>query len=90
MTARVTVKAVRFTQPFRLDGIDDVQAPGVYEVTVEEEQAGGIAGKGWQSIATTIAIHRDGNTQRHRIDPVELDARLLRDEGRAVVPANET
>ncbi len=90
MTARVTVKTVRFTQPFRLGGIDDVQAPGVYEVTVEEEQASGMANQGWHRIATTIAIPRDGTMHGRRVDPVDLDASLLRDKGLAVLPTSET
>ena len=90
MTARVTVKTVRFTQPFRLSGIADVQAPGAYWVTTTEEQtASAQTFQGWQCISTTIAIPRNGTTQDHRIDSVDLDTSLLRDKGPTVPPAGE-
>ena len=90
MTARVTVKAVSFTQPFRLSGITDVQAPGTYPVTTKEEHtASDLTVHGWQCISTTISIARDGTTQDHRIDSVDLDTSLLRDKGLTVPPAGE-
>jgi hypothetical protein len=90
MTGRVTVKSVCFTQPFRLGGITDVQAPGTYPVTTREEQtASDRTVEGWHCISTTISIPRDGTAQDHRIDPVDLDTSLLRDKGPAVPPPGE-
>ncbi len=90
MTARVTVKSVRFTQPFRLGGITDVQAPGTCPITTKEEQtASDLTVQNWQCISTTITIPRDGTTQDHRIDSVDLDTSLLRDKGLTVPPAGE-
>ena len=87
MTARVTVKSVSFTQPFRLSGISDVQAPGTYPVTTKEEQTvSDLTERGWQCVSTTISIARDGTTQDHRIDSVDLDTSLLRDRGLTVPP----
>ncbi len=53
MTARVTVKSVCFTQPFRLGGITDVQAPGTYPVTTKEEQTAS------DRTARRLAMHFD-------------------------------
>ena len=87
MRARVTVKSVRLTQPFRLSGVTDVQAPGTYPVTTKEEQtASDLTVHGWQCISTTISIARDGTTQDHRIDSVDLDTSLLSDKGPTVPP----
>lgn len=88
MTTRTTVKTVHFTQPFRLGGIDDLQPAGDYDVTTDEEQIGGMTVQGWHRIATTISLARNGSAQERRIDPVELDASLLRDKGLTVLPAS--
>ncbi len=87
MTIRTTVKTVRFTQPFRLSGIDDVQPPGDYDVTTDEEQIGGMNINGWRRFATTILLTRNGATRSYSIDPVDLDATLMRDAGLTVTVA---
>lgn len=86
-TTRTTVRTVRFAQPFRLGGIAGIQAPGDYEVTTDEEQIGGMNLQGWRRIATTILIVRDGLTQSYPIDPIDLQASLMRDAGLTVEPA---
>ena len=85
MTIRSTVKTVRFTQPFRLGGIDDAQPPGDYDVTTDEEQIGGMNTQGWRRSATTILLTRDGAARSYSIDPVDLDATLMRDAGLTIV-----
>ena len=87
MTTRATVKTVRFTQPFRLGGIDVVLQPGDYEVTTDEEQIGGMNLQGWRRLATSIQIFRGGATQSYAIDPIDLEASLMRDAGLTVVSA---
>ncbi len=79
MTTRATVKTVRFTQPFCLGGIGGVLQPGDYDVTTDEEQIGGMNVQGWRRLATTIQIFRGGVTQSYTIDPVDLQASLMRD-----------
>ena len=86
MTIRTTVKTVRFTQSFRLGGIDDAQPPGDYDVTTDEEQIGGMNTQGWRRSATTILLTRDGAARSYSIDPVDLDATLMRDAGLTIVP----
>lgn len=87
MTLRTTVAAVHFAKPFRLRGIDDAQPPGTYDITTDEEKIGGMNTQGWRRVSTTILISRGGATQSHTIDPVDLEASLLRDAGLTVVPA---
>jgi hypothetical protein len=86
VTIRTTVKTVRFAQPFRLAGIDDVQPPGDYEVATDEEQIDSMTLVAWHRIATTILLSRNGTTQSYAIDPVDLQASLMRDAGSTIVP----
>ena len=88
MTIRTTVATVRFTKPFRLAGIDDTQPPGRYAITTDEEQIGGMNTQGWRRVSTTILLSRGGTTQSHTIDPVDLEASLMRDAGLTVIPAD--
>jgi len=87
MNTRITRKTVTFTQSFRLGGVEGVQPPGTYEVDTEEEQIDGISVVAWRRVATMMLIARDGAAQSFRIDPVDLDASLLRDAGHTVLPA---
>ncbi len=87
MTVRATVKTVRFTQPFCLGGIGGVMQPGDYDVTTDEEQVGGMNVLGWRRLATTIQVFRGGVTQSYPIDPVDLEASLMRDAGSTVAAA---
>jgi hypothetical protein len=89
MTIRTTVKTVRFTQPFRLGGIDDVQPPGDYDVTTDEEQIGGMNIQGWRRSATAILLSGGGTTRSYSIDPTDLEASLMRDAGLTMVPSAE-
>ena len=84
MTTRSTVKTVRFTRPFHLGGIGGVLQPGDYDVTTDEEQIGGMNVQGWRRLATTIQIIRGGVTQSYTIDPIDLEASLMRDAGLTV------
>lgn len=90
MTIRSTVKSVSFMYPFRLVGIDDEQPAGDYEVTTDEEQIEGANIQGWRRCATTILVSRRGITRSYTIDPVDLEASLMRDAGSTVVPAERT
>jgi hypothetical protein len=89
VTIRTTVKTVRFTQPFRLSGIDDVQPPGEYDVTTDEEQIDSMTQIAWHRVATTILLSRGGTSQSYPINPVDLEASLMRDAGLTVPPPPE-
>jgi hypothetical protein len=86
MNTRTTRKIVTFTKPFRLGGIDGVQSPGEYEVDTDEEQVDSLTVLAWRRVATNILVSRNGATQMYRIDPVDLDASLLRDAGATRIP----
>lgn len=85
MTIRTSIRTVRFTQHFRLDGIDDLQPPSDDDVTTEEEQLGGMNVPVWRRLDTTILVSRDDAKQSYTIDPVDLEASLLRGAGFAIV-----
>jgi len=86
MMSRSTVRSVSFQQPFRLVGIDDEQPPGVYDVTTDEERIEGAVAQGWRRAATTMLVSRGGMTRSYTIDPVDLEATLMRDAGSTIVP----
>jgi hypothetical protein len=81
---RITVKTVRFTQPFHLNGIEEVQPAGDYEVTTDDEQIDSMTRVAWRRVATTILISRSGVTRSYPIDPIDLEATLMRDGGLTV------
>jgi len=87
---RTTKKNVTFSQPFTLLGIDGVLAPGSYEIDTDDEPIAGITRIAFHRTATTIRIERDGTVQIHRIDPVELEAALLKDSGQTIVASGGT
>jgi hypothetical protein len=81
MTTRTTRTTVTFSRPFGLKGVDGIQPAGVYDVDTDEELIDDLSFLAYRRVATTICVQKDGATQVYRIDPVELDARLLRDAG---------
>lgn len=86
MNTRTDRRTVTFTQPFELDGIDGRQPAGTYLVDTDEETIDGLSFIAWRRLATMIHITRNGTTQVFRIDPVELDAILMRESGMTIGP----
>jgi hypothetical protein len=89
VTGRTTRKAVTFTRPFALSGIDGTQPPGIYDVDTDEESVDSLSIVAYRRIATFIRVRRNGDTQVFPIDPVELDAALMRDAGQTFVSPGE-
>ncbi|KAB2865976.1 MAG: hypothetical protein F9K43_16555 [Bauldia sp.] len=87
MTIRTTRKTVTFARPFSLAGIDGVNPAGAYEVDTDEEVIDNLSFLAYRRVATTIHLRRDGASQVHPIDPVDLDYRLLRDARPTVPPS---
>ncbi len=87
MTTRTTRKTVTFARPFSLKGIEGTQPAGAYDVDTDEELIDDLSFLAYRRVATMIHLRTDGATQIYRVDPVELDARLLRDAGATVIPA---
>jgi hypothetical protein len=87
MTTRTTRKTVTFREPFLLSGVGTTQPPGTYDVDTDEETIESRSMIGYRRIATFIHVHRNGDTQVFSIDPVELEAALMRDAGLTVAEA---
>ena len=83
MTMRTSHKTVTFTQPFSLNGIDEVQAAGTYTVETNEEPLQGVSFPAYRRVETVIFLpSRPGGPFVERvvnIDPVELQAVPKRD-----------
>ena len=56
MTMRTSHKTVTFTQPFSLNGIDEVQAAGTYTVETNEEPLQGVSFPAYRRIETLIFL----------------------------------
>jgi hypothetical protein len=84
MTTRTARRVVTFTHPFALSGIDGLQPAGVYDVDTDEETIDDVSFLAWRRTATLIHLRHDGATQLYRIDPVDLEASLMRDQGLTV------
>ena len=89
MTTRTTRKNVTFRQSFILSGPIGIQPAGIYEVETDEESIDRLSFLAYRRVATSMHVQRDGVTQVFRIDPVELDAALMRDAGLTFDPAIE-
>lgn len=85
MSTRTTKKYVTFNRPFFLSEPIGDQPAGVYEVSTDEESIDNITRLAYRRVATLLEVRRSGLTQLFGVDPVELDAALLRDAGRTVV-----
>lgn len=84
MTTRTSRRTVSFSKPFHLNGLDGLQPAGEYLVDTDEETIDELTFIAWRRVATMIHIRRHGTTQVFRVDPVELDATLMRDTGMTV------
>jgi hypothetical protein len=73
---RTTNSQVTFTQPFRLDGVDDMLPAGTYPVETEEELLQSVSFPVWQRVATVILLPRRAAVA---VDPAVLAAALTLD-----------
>lgn len=79
---RTTHHDVTFTKAFALPGIDAVQQPGTYRVSIEEEEFATTNHQGFRRVATTISVRSaHGAIEQHVINPIDLEVALLRDLG---------
>jgi hypothetical protein len=86
MQTRTTSKQVTFTKPFRLEDFDDVQPPGTYTLSLEEEQLDTHSFVGWRQTAATLLLTRGSATDYVAIDMRELQDALVRDSGQPTDP----
>jgi hypothetical protein len=89
MTMRTSHKTVTFTQPFSLNGTDEVQAAGTYTVETSEEPLQGVSFPAYRRMETLIFLpSRPGGAFVERfvnIDPLELEAAQKRDASIALL-----
>ena len=89
MTVRTTKKTVTFTQPFTLGDLNEIFAPGTYNVEIDEELLEGLSFYAYRRIRTLVHFPQksahSGLSRTLTINPNELDAALKRDaaSGRA-------
>jgi hypothetical protein len=82
---RTRYNEVTFLSPFTLAGVDGVHAAGRYDIATDEEEIAAPNHLVYRRIATMISLRSgSGAVERHAIDPVDLEAALLRDAGTAV------
>jgi hypothetical protein len=83
MTTRTTSGTVTFARPFKLGGMDCVQAAGSYKVETDEELLDDLSFPVYRRTATYIVLPGQlGSmivTQTLKIDPAELEAALKRE-----------
>ncbi len=80
MVTRMTARTVVFSRPFVLPGFERVAPAGSYLVETEEEQLDTISQSAWRRLATIMHITYGGATEYVKIDPMDLDKALERDE----------
>lgn len=87
MTIRTTPSTVTFTKPFVLDGLEEEQPAGTYDIDVDEERLDGLSFSAYRRVQTLIHLHpKTGNpslVQTMKIDPDDLEAALKRDRALA-------
>lgn len=88
METRMTSEQVTFRWPFRLEGLDEVQAPGTYTVTTEMERLDTLTVQAWRRISATFRLAHDGVVEHVAIDMAELNEALLRDCDPQLGPPN--
>jgi hypothetical protein len=84
MHTRTHIRTVRFDFPFYLPSIDELQAPGDYQIETDEEQIDSMTSIAYRRTATFIHLHpqpsQPGINQMVLIEPDELE-RALKDDG---------
>jgi hypothetical protein len=82
MENRIRHFTYAFPTPFQLTGMDEICAPGDYEVTTEDEPIGNFVLPAYRRISTTIYIPppagRPGIGQVVQIDPHQLTGHVLK------------
>lgn len=79
MTLHTTQSSVTFQKPFEFPGTDGIQAPGVYDVEIDEESIETISRTVYVRMATRLYIRSPGMVRTVTIDPDDLKAALERD-----------
>lgn len=81
MTLRTTKTSIAFAAPFKLEGLDDEQPAGRYDVETDEEVVEGNGQTVYRRVATLLIVRSHGLTRTVMVTPTELEAALARDTG---------
>jgi hypothetical protein len=81
MTVRTSCMTVKFTRPFAVSGIDEMQPAGTYTIETDEELLEGLSFPAYRRTATWIILppQSAGGSMRSeiaQIDPGAVDAAL--------------
>ena len=79
MSIRTTRKIFKFSNPFSIEGIDQVLAAGDYEVVTDEELIEELSFPVYRRVATMLLAPTQSSIEMVTIDPVDLAAALERD-----------
>jgi len=80
MALRTTKSSVTFAAPFKLEGFEETQPAGRYEVETDEEIIECNERTAYRRVATLLILNHLGATQTVTVDPKELEAALARDQ----------
>ncbi|MCW9036078.1 MAG: hypothetical protein OQJ97_17790 [Rhodospirillales bacterium] len=84
MTTRTSTETVTFSRPFYLNGLDEAQPAGAYQVETDEELIQGISFTAYRKVLTLIYLNSENGhsklTRPFEIDPDDLTAALKQDE----------
>jgi len=88
MSTRTKHTTVRFTAPFALRGVDEIQPPGDYAIDEDEELIDGLSWLAYRRVATFIHLPAVSSTDRLKsqlvaIDHSELETAMRQDEDQA-------
>ena len=88
MNTRTKHTTVKFTAPFSLRGVDEIQPPGDYAIDEDEELIDGLSWLTYRRVATFIHLPAVSSTDRLKsqlvaIDHSELEAAIRQDEDQA-------
>jgi hypothetical protein len=88
MNARTKHTTVKFTAPFSLRSVDEIQPPGDYAIDEDEELIDGLSWLTYRRVATFIHLPAVSSIDRLKsqlvaIDHYELEAVLRQDEDQA-------
>ena len=79
MITRERRTKVVFRHPFRLGGVDRINAAGSYEVVTDEELIEGLSFPVYRRVSTMIFLPNRSSIEMVTIDPADLASALERD-----------
>ncbi len=82
MSLRTIKSSITFSAPFKLEGWEEAQPAGRYDVETDEEVIEGNGRTIYRRVATLLIVRSRAMTQTITVDPSQLEAALARDAAR--------